>query len=160
MLSPPRNALPPYTVRESRALEWAARSRVSCPNGSCVISCASGWPARGKAFQEHPGGLWEGLTNNCLCVQWPGRVLTALLGCLWGFRHKFGRVELPLGGGALSPEGGRLCWALHSLYTLALVKDSFIFFFNVTEQNFYYISEISELFCALKSFKDSCRRFS
>lgn len=53
----------------------------------------------------------------------------ALLGCLWGFRHEFGRVELHLGGGVLlEPERGRLCWALHSLCTAALVKDFFFFF--------------------------------
>lgn len=39
---------------------------------------------------------------------------------------------------------------------LSFTFSLFLFFFNLTEQNFYYTSEISELFCALKSSKDSC----
>jgi len=63
---------------------------LGCPNGSCVLSPCRGMAGGGKAFQEHPRVLWEGLANNCWCVRWPGRARDAqrlaacgLVGTTW-----------------------------------------------------------------------------
>lgn len=42
-------------------------------------------------------------------------------------------------------ERESLCWALHSFYPLAVVKEIY-FFFNLTGQSFYYTSDVSKLF--------------
>lgn len=54
-------------------------------------------------------------------------------------------------------ERASLCWALHTLYPLAVVQE--LDFFDLTGQNSYN-SEISKLFCTSKSFRNSCCHFS